>query len=156
MIKLRSAREIHSRKCNLHLQPVHPVHACHGDPALGSIIEPETEQSTRSWLSRGGQEGKVAAASGMGSPKAAKSMVKQRIWRHRLVAPFAAVLITAVVVFSGLFAQDPSGELDSYSLAASASFFSWFFSPLSPNLYVFLLEFIGTRSHLGVHCRECG
>nr|ACG38140.1 hypothetical protein [Zea mays] len=44
----------------------------------------------------------------MGSPKAAKSMVKQRIWRHRLVAPFAAVLITAVVVFSGLFAQDPS------------------------------------------------
>lgn len=35
-------------------------------------------------------------------------MVKQRIWRHRLVAPFAAVLITAVVVFSGLFAQDPS------------------------------------------------
>lgn len=53
---------------------------------------------------------------GMGSPKAAKSMVKQRIWRHRLVAPFAAVLVTAVlavVVFSGLFAQDPNGELDS-------------------------------------------
>jgi hypothetical protein len=68
----------------------------------------------------------------MGSPKAAKSMVKQRIWRHRLVAPFAAVLITAVVVFSGLFAQDPSGELDSYSLAASASFFScFFFSPIT-------------------------
>ncbi|EES05106.1 uncharacterized protein LOC8056066 isoform X2 [Sorghum bicolor] len=47
----------------------------------------------------------------MGSPKAAKSMVKQRIWRHRLVAPFAAVLVTAVlavVVFSGLFAQDPN------------------------------------------------
>ena len=50
----------------------------------------------------------------MGSPKAAKSMLKQRIWRHRLIAPFAAVLITAVlalVVFSGLFAQDPNGEL---------------------------------------------
>jgi len=50
----------------------------------------------------------------MGSPKTAKRMVKQRIWRHRLVALFAAVLITAVlavVVFSGLFAQDPNGEL---------------------------------------------
>jgi hypothetical protein len=96
------------------------------------------------------------SSGGMGSPKAAKSMVKQRIWRHRLVAPFAAVLITAVVVFSGLFAQDPSGELDSYSLAASASFFFCFLSPLSPNQYVFLLEFIGTRSHLGVYCRERG
>ncbi|XP_062218959.1 beta-1,2-xylosyltransferase XYXT1-like isoform X2 [Phragmites australis] len=49
----------------------------------------------------------------MGSPKAAKSMVKQGIWRHRVGAPFAAVLVAAVlavVVFSGQFAQGPNAS----------------------------------------------
>ncbi|OEL37728.1 hypothetical protein BAE44_0001253 [Dichanthelium oligosanthes] len=49
----------------------------------------------------------------MGSPKAAKSMVRQRICRRRFGALFAAALVAAVlavVVFSDLFAQDPNSS----------------------------------------------
>ena len=50
----------------------------------------------------------------MGSPKVAKSTVKQRICRRRFGALLSAALVAAVlavVVFSDLFAQDPNGEL---------------------------------------------
>jgi hypothetical protein len=50
----------------------------------------------------------------MGLPKAAKSMVKQRICRRRFGALLATALVAAVlavVVFSNLFAHDPNGEL---------------------------------------------
>ncbi|CAL4969094.1 unnamed protein product [Urochloa decumbens] len=49
----------------------------------------------------------------MGSPKAAKSMVKHRICRRRFGTLFAAALVAAVValvVFSDLFAQDPNAS----------------------------------------------
>ncbi|CAN6251726.1 unnamed protein product [Urochloa humidicola] len=49
----------------------------------------------------------------MGSPKAAKSMVKHRICRRRFGALLAAALVAAVValvVFSDLFAQDPNAS----------------------------------------------
>ncbi|KAK3157854.1 hypothetical protein QOZ80_2AG0129160 [Eleusine coracana subsp. coracana] len=47
----------------------------------------------------------------MGSPKAAKSMVKHAIWRRRLGAPLAAVLvILAVFVFSGQLAKGPNAS----------------------------------------------
>ncbi|KAG8058913.1 hypothetical protein GUJ93_ZPchr0002g23027 [Zizania palustris] len=49
----------------------------------------------------------------MGSPKAAKSAMKQGIWRRRIGAPFAAVLVAAacaVVVFSGQFARAPNAS----------------------------------------------
>uniref|UniRef100_A0A0E0JZ98 Glycosyltransferase 61 catalytic domain-containing protein n=1 Tax=Oryza punctata TaxID=4537 RepID=A0A0E0JZ98_ORYPU len=47
----------------------------------------------------------------MGSPKTAKSAMKQGIWRRRIGAPFAAVAVAAVlavVVFSGQFAKGPN------------------------------------------------
>ncbi|KAK3153997.1 hypothetical protein QOZ80_2BG0184490 [Eleusine coracana subsp. coracana] len=47
----------------------------------------------------------------MGSPKAAKSMVKHAIWRRRLGAPLAAVLvILAVFMFSGQLAKGPNAS----------------------------------------------
>lgn len=49
----------------------------------------------------------------MGSPKMAKSAMKQGIWRRRIGVPFAAVLVAAVlavVVFSGQFAKGPNGQ----------------------------------------------
>jgi hypothetical protein len=49
----------------------------------------------------------------MGSPKMAKSAMKQGIWRRRIGAPFAAVLVAAVlavVVFSGQFAKGPNAS----------------------------------------------
>lgn len=153
MIKLRSAREIHSRKCNLHLQPVHPVHACHGDPALGSI-ESETEQNTRSWLSRGGQEGKVAAAWGRPRrPRAWWSNASGVTGSSRRSLPFSSRPSSYSPACSRR-TQVVSSTVTVWQLVHLSSLA--FFSPLSPNLYVFLLEFIGTRSHLGVHCRERG
>ncbi|XP_006648591.1 beta-1,2-xylosyltransferase XYXT1-like isoform X2 [Oryza brachyantha] len=49
----------------------------------------------------------------MGSPKTSKSSMKQGIWRRRIGAPFAAVLVAAVlavVVFSGQFAKGPNAS----------------------------------------------
>jgi type VI protein secretion system component VasF len=54
----------------------------------------------------------------MGSPKAARGMVKQRICRRRFGVLFAAALVAVVLalfVFSDLFAQDANGELSMVS-----------------------------------------
>lgn len=55
------------------------------------------------------------AGGAMGSPKAARSKASQLggIWRRRVGAPFAALLVAAVlvlVVFTGRFPQGPDGQ----------------------------------------------
>ena len=78
--------------------------------ARGKIRNRTELQKLTSLATRSGRKN----SGGMGSPKVAKSMVKQRICRRRFGALLSAALVAAVlavVVFSDLFAQDPSGEL---------------------------------------------